>query len=303
VHERGGDGQTPLHFARSRPVIDLLLERGADIDARDVDHRSTPAEWMLDRRHGAGRYALAEYLVACGASCDIFLAAALGLGDRIRALLAADPSCIDLRTGQGAYGEQPPSSYHISMWTIGPNLFPIQVAEQFAQDDVVELQLAAATPKQRFLAACVAPRPAEARQLLRERPHLLDELDANDHRALADAAWTPDPAAATLMMELGFDPAVTGPSGGTALHCAAWQGSVACVRAVLAHPRGRALANARDATWHATPLGWCVHGSTNCGNPSADHATVARLLVEAGSVPDPEWQDVPAWLEAAVRGT
>ena len=26
VHERGGDGQTPLHFAQSRAVIDLLLQ-------------------------------------------------------------------------------------------------------------------------------------------------------------------------------------------------------------------------------------------------------------------------------------
>jgi len=47
VHERGGDGQMPLHFARSRRVVDLLLDAGADIDARDVDHRSTAAEWML----------------------------------------------------------------------------------------------------------------------------------------------------------------------------------------------------------------------------------------------------------------
>ena len=43
VHERGGDGQTPLHFAVSKAVIDLLLEAGADINALDVDHRSTPA--------------------------------------------------------------------------------------------------------------------------------------------------------------------------------------------------------------------------------------------------------------------
>src|SRR5919107_508008 len=38
VHERGGDGQTPLHFARSRAVVDLLLDARADVDARDVDH-------------------------------------------------------------------------------------------------------------------------------------------------------------------------------------------------------------------------------------------------------------------------
>ena len=55
VHERGGDGQTPLHFASSRRIIDLLLAAGADIDARDVDHRSTAAEWMLDGKRDKGR--------------------------------------------------------------------------------------------------------------------------------------------------------------------------------------------------------------------------------------------------------
>ncbi|HEY7860734.1 MAG TPA: hypothetical protein VIB98_04780, partial [Gemmatimonadaceae bacterium] len=115
VHERGGDGQTPLHFAQSRAVIDLLLAAGADIDAPDVDHRATAAEWMLDRN--AGRYELARYLVERGASADIFLAAALGLTDRVRAMLAGDPTLLELRTGQGSYGEQPPSSYHIYYWS------------------------------------------------------------------------------------------------------------------------------------------------------------------------------------------
>src|SRR5688500_5352566 len=41
VHARGGDGQTPLHFARSIAIAEFLLDRGADIDARDVDHEST----------------------------------------------------------------------------------------------------------------------------------------------------------------------------------------------------------------------------------------------------------------------
>lgn len=119
VHERGGDGQTPLHFATSRAVIDLLLDAGADIDARDVDHRSTAAEWMLDRARGAGRYDLARYLVERGASTDIFLAAALGLTDKARAMLRANPKLLDLRTGHGEYGEKPPSSYRIYEWTIG----------------------------------------------------------------------------------------------------------------------------------------------------------------------------------------
>ena len=72
VHERGGDGQTPLHFARSRAVIDLVLDAGADIDARDVDHCATAAEWMLDHTHSAGRYELARYLLERGAHAEFF---------------------------------------------------------------------------------------------------------------------------------------------------------------------------------------------------------------------------------------
>ena len=42
VHARGGDGQTPLHFASTVEVAEFLLENGAEMDARDVDHESTP---------------------------------------------------------------------------------------------------------------------------------------------------------------------------------------------------------------------------------------------------------------------
>ena len=109
AHERGGDGQTPLHFAKSRSVVDMLLEAGADIDARDVDHRSTPAEWMLASKRGAGRYELARYLVSRGAAADIFMVAALGFEARARTMLEGNPDLLGLKTGRGNYGEKPPS--------------------------------------------------------------------------------------------------------------------------------------------------------------------------------------------------
>ncbi|MGH7448453.1 MAG: ankyrin repeat domain-containing protein, partial [Longimicrobiales bacterium] len=257
--------------------------------------------WMLERRRGAGRYELAHYLVQRGAHADIFLASALGLAARVRTLLEADASLLEQRTGQGEYGERPPSSYHIYFWTIGQNLSPMQVAAQFEQHETVDVMREFATPRQRFLHACAQAHAADAKRLLREHPALMRELSAEDQRALADAAWAGEVAAVGLMMELGFDPAVRGHDGGSALHCAAWEGSVGCVAAILRHERGRALINERDPHYGGTPLGWCVHGAANCGSPIADHAGVARLLLDAGAESVPVGDDVPESARAVLR--
>jgi hypothetical protein len=44
VYARGGDGQTPLHFASTVEIAEFLVDHGAEIDALDVDHESTPAQ-------------------------------------------------------------------------------------------------------------------------------------------------------------------------------------------------------------------------------------------------------------------
>jgi len=288
IHERGGDGQMPLHFARSRAVVDLLLDAGADIDARDIDHRSTAAEWMLDdvQKPEKSRIAIAKYLVERGATADIFLAAAIGDTARARALLDANPALLQLRTGQGPYAEQPPSSFHIYLWTIGSNLTPLQTAARFRRFETLEAMRAYASIEQRLLLACHEGDRDEARAIIESNPGIIDRLSDADRRALTDEAWGANAKAVELMMELGFDPAVksvSGPTGGTALHCAAWEGSVECVSAILRYPRGRALIHTLDTTYGGTPLGWCCHGSLN-GNPAHDHAGVARLLLEAGAV-------------------
>src|SRR5438552_3652436 len=89
VHARGGDGQTPLHFASTVAVAEFLLERGADMDARDIDHESTPAQWMLRERQEVARH-----LVKRGCWTDVFMAAALGDVELTRRHLDADPKCV-----------------------------------------------------------------------------------------------------------------------------------------------------------------------------------------------------------------
>jgi hypothetical protein len=301
VHQRGGDGQTPLHFARSPEVVDLLLERGADIDARDVDHRSTPAEWMLDGNRGRERYDLARYLVDRGASADIFLAAALGVTERLRQLIDEDPSRLRLRTGVGPYGELPPSSFHIYTWTIGQGISPLQAAIHFGQEDAARMILEGSTEAERFVAACAAGDADRAQRLLAANPGMIGSLTPVEMRALPDAGWHGQAAAVDLMLRLGFDPATRGHDGGTVLHCSAWHGWAACVEAALQYVAVRALLEDRDTSHGSTPLGWCFHGAAHRRNPAGDYPAVARMLLEAGARIGPNAGDAPPELLALAR--
>ena len=303
VHERGGDGQTPLHFARSREVADLLLDRGADLDARDVDHRATPAQWMIGDGAGSARYELARYLVERGATADIFLAAALGLTDRVREMLERDPSLLQLRTGQGEYGQRPPSAQHIYQWTIGAHRSPLHAAAKFDQRETLAAMERFASPVDRLLVACHRADGEAARAVLAEHPGIMQQLDFMERAALTDEAWASNAPAVELMLELGFDPAamsVTNHTGGTALHCAAWQGSLACVDAIVRRPAGVALLEVKDPMHHSTPLVWCSHGSVHRGNPRGEYGAIARRLIAAGARVDPmylEWDGTDEVLE------
>jgi ankyrin repeat protein len=299
VHERGGDGQTPLHFAVSKAAIDLLLDAGADINARDVDHRSTPAEWMLAGRRDAGRYALAQYLAVRGAATDIFMAAALGLTGQVRTLLQTDSTLLNLRTGRGDYGEKPPSSYHIYFWTIGDGMTAIDVAAQFDHRETLDAMMAFASTPQRLLAACRQGDEALARSIVREHPGIVSSLKQDEQRTIADAAWSGNARAVALMLDLGFDPKTTGQDSGTPLHLAAWEGSPETVAVILRHPDARTLLTIRDAHHGGTPLGWCCHGSLH-GNRNHDHAGVARLLLAAGAVPGNETGEASAAVRAVI---
>ena len=69
---RGGDGQTPLHVAANVEIAAMLVEAGADIDARDVDHESTPAQYLVRDRQDVARYLVdrgsrTDILLCCGA--------------------------------------------------------------------------------------------------------------------------------------------------------------------------------------------------------------------------------------------
>ena len=214
-------------------------------------------------------------------------------------MLTADPSLLDLRTNHGPYGQQPPSSFHIYTWTIGGDLSPMQVAAQFEQRDTLEAMRALAGPRQRLLAALEVGDTAAAHALLAAHPGMLDTLSDADRQVLPAAGWAANAAAVALMLELGFDPGITSEGGATALHNAAHRGAADCVRVILRHPAVTALLDLRETTYGATPLGWCVHGSGN--GPRGDHATVARLLLDAGASPEVNLTDASAGVRAVIE--
>lgn len=114
VHARGGDGQTPLHFARTVEIADLLLERGAAIDALDIDHASTPAHWL-----GETRPPVVAHLVSRGAAPDPFMAVRIGDVGLLERLAAEEPEGVKVRVTRERFAGPAPAAGHIYIFTIG----------------------------------------------------------------------------------------------------------------------------------------------------------------------------------------
>src|SRR5204863_8965162 len=84
-----------ITLARSREMLDVLLEAGADINAK--------SRWWaggFGLLHGAAPE-LAAYAIERGAVVDAHAAARLGLIEKLRELVAADPGQVHARGGDG----------------------------------------------------------------------------------------------------------------------------------------------------------------------------------------------------------
>ena len=274
VHARGGDGQQPLHEAKTVASADFLLDRGAGIDVRCLDHKSTPAQYALVDRPDVCRR-----LLECGATPDIFMAARLGEIPLALRLLDADPACVAARINTPGYPPVPP--FNIYCWSIGFGLSPQEVALKFDHRDVHDLLMARSPARIRFINALSTADEHAAKAVLAEAPSLLPSLTPEDQGHLAQAIFHERFDAADLMLSLGFDPAAPGVDGGTALHAACWVGSVRMVERLLA--RGGVPLDARDPTHQSTPLGWTAFGSVHRRAAGADYPAVADRLVAAGA--------------------
>jgi hypothetical protein len=145
-------------------------------------------------------------------------------------------------------------------------------------------------PLDRFVAACARGDRKRAEDLLRENPHLRDQMQKEHHLMMHIPAEQGDVPVLETMLACGFDPNVKDGEGVTTLHRAARAGRAEAVRVLLLHG---ASVNALDGFVRGTPLLWAADGwrrgdSGYGGDSNIDYVGVARQLIAAGS--SLEWQ-------------
>jgi ankyrin repeat protein len=277
VHARGGDGKTPLHCASRVEIAQYLLDRGAEIDARDVDHESTPAQYMVDDRQEVARY-----LVTRGCQTDILMATALGDVELVRRHLDADPDCIRTQVSDEFFPMiNKQSGGTIYQWTLGFYVFAHQVARKFDRADVLRLLLERSPAIVRLIVACWLGDETAVQSLCSEQPKLADGLSDADRRQVAHAARNNDTTAVRLLLECGLPVDARGQHQATPLHWAAFHGNRVMTESVL---RYQPPLEATDADFNSTPMGWAIHGSENGWHCRAgDYGGTVELLIRAGA--------------------
>ncbi|MEO8127538.1 MAG: ankyrin repeat domain-containing protein [Bryobacteraceae bacterium] len=287
IDAKGCDGCTPLHFSRDIETARLLLEHGARVDARDEDHESTPAQWLIGDAPEVSRFLLEH-----GAAPDIFMAAALGDLGLAETLVHADRSCVSQRIGRGP--DFPPIGHKarggtIYQWTLAFNSYPHQIALLKGHRTLFDFLYANSDAVTRLLVDCVLARRSEAEAIAAGNPGMIASLPPADLELVARYCWETNTnyEAVKLMLDLGFPVAHPERSHGyTPLHNAAWAGSADLVDLLI--ERGHPV-DIVDPAYKATPLGYAIHDCTVAKrHPEGEFGRVVQSLLQAGSPWDPK---------------
>jgi ankyrin repeat protein len=295
VHGRGGDGQTPLHFASSVAVAELLLTAGADMNALDVDHESTPAQYMLrveQRRHyPQDRQSVARYLIQKGCKTDLLMAAALGDLQLVREHLERDPGCIYMRVSAEWFPvKDSRAGGTIYIWQLGRNRTAHTVAREFGHENIFEFLLEHTPEDLRITLACELGDADTFRRALAHKPADVSRFSDDMARKLPDAAQSDNARAVRLMLEAGWPVNTPGEMGATALHWAAFNGNAKMTADILRF--GPAL-ELKSMEYPSSALSWAIYASGNgWRRDTGDFVTTVRLLLEAGAVLTPNAEDL-----------
>jgi ankyrin repeat protein len=256
-----GDNTYAMHWAAAAGHLDVvrrLADAGGDVVGHGDDHQLEVIGWGTDWEgcDDATHRAIADFLVSRGAKHHIFSAIALNLADEVRRIVAADPSAVERKMSHNENYQRP---LHFA------------VRKNLPQMVALLLELGAdplATDGTGYPPAVYASSPDTDRSVM-EMLRTHGKMDLVTALALGD--W--DAAERLLSANPGLIHAGGASSG--ALHLMVKRNNLAAIKWLVdqgADPSGR------WAHWDAvvTPLHLAaLHG----------HTEAARLLVEAGADP------------------
>jgi ankyrin repeat protein len=233
------DRATPLHLATSVAMAKLLLDNGADINARDGHYSATPLRWAASNvwDHRQSRMDLVRYLQSKGGSeADVYFATAVGNIAQLETILAGDPSLVNKR-----------SDNNDVLFGGGT---PLQVAAYAGRVDVVKF-------------------------LLDHGANIHDRSEWKNTEAVEKAAWTGGADVVEFLLDRGAT--VNGTDRDfthSPLYAAATSGHANVVKILLAHGAASSsilIPAVRSAMGRAHP------GDLNTGTPQEFQDVLAML--------------------------
>ena len=300
----------PIHWAtmtRQREAIDELLRRGADSNARRMDgarpiHLTNGDYFYRGWQHVPRNWPetpaqIMEHLKARGAFVDLPTAAHTGDIDRVRALLAEDPSRANrLGEHEGYYlGAGAPLA---NAAATGRMDIVRLLLDHGADPNLPEEQFA---PKGKALYSAVYNGHYDIARLLLERGAFPNPpVESSGDALWVSREWRPDKRMEQLLLSHGATPGKEGegpeedwPTQShnwlriTPLHDAARRGDLKKAKALL---KAGADLSARDEHLRSTPLAWAA---------KFGHIDMVKFLLKKGapkSLPDdPPWATPLAW--------
>jgi ankyrin repeat protein len=273
-----GDNTYAMHWAAAGGYVDVvrrLADAGGDVVGRGDDHELEVIGWATcwDGTDDASHHAVVQVLLEHGAHHHIFSAIALNLGDEVRRIVAADPSALNQRMSRNEN-----------------NQLPLQFAVRMNRREMVDLLLELgadplAVDASGEPAALYATVPGVDRRVMEAiRAMTAAELESAARGDRPARAGAMDLVAALALQDLDTaehlvraNPGLIerGQAKGGALHMLAKRGDVPAVQWLLdqgANP---------DSLW----LHWEAEVTSLHLAILGGHADVVRVLLRAGADP------------------